>query len=81
MTIMPLTDQEKIVAIETTIREMYADGSRTFTSAAVARECRQGGYDITGTDVGRYFGYSEAFLPLCMGTTGLRWQVVGGEFA
>ena len=76
-----LTDHDKIVAIETTIRAMYVDGTRTFTSAAVARECRQAGHDIMGTDVGRYFGYSEAFLPLCMGTTGLRWRVVGGEFA
>jgi hypothetical protein len=75
--VVPLTDHDKIVAIETTIRAMCVDGSRTFTSAAVARECRQAGHDITGTDVGRYFGYSEAFLPLSMGKTGLRWQVVG----
>lgn len=81
MTIMPLTDNEKIVAIETTIRSLMGDGSRTFTSAAVARECRQAGHDITGTDVGRYFGCSGAFLPICMGASGLRWQVVGGEFA
>ena len=81
MVVIPLTDKEKIVAIETTIKELYDDGSRTFTSAAVARMCRKAGYDITGTDVGRYFGYSDFFLPMCMSSTGLRWQIVGGGLA
>lgn len=71
------TKTDHAVVIETTIKALYDDGTRSFFATHIARDIRKKtGVKITGVVVGKYLSSHPCFIPDGVNNNGVRWKVV-----